>query len=130
MRSIGSWVRPLGTALAGSDSIRIASDSHVLLESSRSSLHRTWSELTFRMQSLRDNPECTVQEYDRLTDLSDPGLSGKLTFDPTINPATQTILGGTRPRVAILREQGVNGHMEMAAAFDRAGFPSGGCDDV
>ena len=119
---LGSWVQPLGTVLAGGDSIRIASDTDVLLESSRSSLHRIWSELTFRMQSLRDNPECTVQEYDRLTDLSDPGLSDKLTFDPAVNPATQAILGGTRPRVAILREQGVNGHMEMAAAFDRAGF--------
>ncbi len=119
---IGSWVRPLGAVSAGNDSIRIAGNGEVLLESSRSSLHRTWSELTYRMQGLRDNPDSTVQEYERLQDLSDPGLSAELTFDLASNPATQAILGGARPRVAILREQGVNGHMEMAAAFDRAGF--------
>ena len=119
---IGSWVRPLGAVSAGNDSIRIACNGEVLLESSRSSLHRTWSELTYRMQGLRDNPDSTVQEYERLQDLSDPGLSAELTFDLASNPATHAILSGARPRVAILREQGVNGHMEMAAAFDRAGF--------
>lgn len=119
---IGAWVRPIGSAVNGGDSIRIVGNHAVLLETSRTGLHEIWSELTSRMQGLRDNPKCTAQEYDRLKDLSDPGLSATLTFDPVQNPATRAILGGSRPRVAILREQGVNGHMEMAAAFDRAGF--------
>ena len=119
---IGACIRPIGSAVNGGDLIRIVGNETVLLETSRTGLHRVWSDLTSRMQGLRDNPECTVQEYDRLRDLSDPGLSATLTFDPVQNPATRAILGGTRPRVAILREQGVNGHMEMAAAFDRAGF--------
>ena len=74
------------------------------------------------MQGLRDHPACAAEEYGRLNDLSDPGLSVSLTFDPVCNPATRAILGGIRPRMAILREQGVNGQIEMAAAFDRAGF--------
>jgi len=119
---IGGWVRPVGSVVKGGNSIRIAGNGSVLLQTSRTGLHEIWSELTSRMQGLRDNPKCTIQEHDRLKDLSDPGLSAVLTFDPANNPATRAILGGTRPRVAILREQGVNGHMEMAAAFDRAGF--------
>jgi len=119
---IGAWVRPVGSVVNEPDSIRIICNDTVLLQESRAGLHQTWSELTSRMQGLRDNPECTVQEFDRLKDLSDPGLSATLTFDPARNPATRAILGGHRPRVAVLREQGVNGHMEMAAAFDRAGF--------
>jgi phosphoribosylformylglycinamidine synthase len=74
------------------------------------------------MQELRDNPQCALEEYARLRDLSDPGLSASPAFDPEYNPATKAILSGKRPRIAILREQGVNGQMEMAAAFDRAGF--------
>ena len=119
---IGAWVRPVGSVIDGSDHIRIVGNDTVLLEASRAGLHQAWSELTSRMQGLRDNPECTVQEVGRLKDLSDPGLSATLTFDPAHNPATRAILGGQRPRLAVLREQGVNGHMEMAAAFDRAGF--------
>jgi phosphoribosylformylglycinamidine synthase len=72
------------------------------------------------MQALRDNPECAREEYDRLIAPDDPGLSLVLTFAET-SPA---ILTGKKPRVAILREQGVNGQVEMAAAFDRAGFES------
>jgi phosphoribosylformylglycinamidine synthase len=70
------------------------------------------------MQTLRDNPECARQEYDRILDPSDPGLSVQLTFEEkNIEVSTKA-----KPRVAILREQGVNGQVEMAAAFDRAGF--------
>jgi len=74
------------------------------------------------MQSIRDNPDCAQQEYDSILDESDPGLHAHLTFD--INDASRTafINKGIRPNVAILREQGVNGQIEMAAAFDRAGF--------
>jgi phosphoribosylformylglycinamidine synthase len=87
-----------------------------------SALQRTWSETTWRMQSLRDNPDCARQEYDRLLDATDPGLHASLSFDPAEDVAAPFIGRGARPRIAILREQGVNGQIEMAAAFDRAGF--------
>ena len=89
---------------------------------SRVNLHRRWSETTFHMQSLRDHPECAQQEYDGLLDESDPGLSMVPTFDPEEDVAAPLIATGARPRVAVLREQGVNSQVEMAAAFHRAGF--------
>ena len=91
-------------------------------------LRRAWSETTYRMQALRDNPETARQEYDMALDETDPGMTYKLTFDPEAAPAQpRRAKGGkrgrrARPRVAILREQGVNGHVEMAAAFALAGF--------
>ncbi len=119
---LGQWARAIGGPGGAIDTVRISTDSQVLLEARRSQLHRTWSELSSRMQGLRDHPACAAEEYGRLNDLSDPGLSVSLTFDPACNPATRAILGGIRPRMAILREQGVNGQIEMAAAFERAGF--------
>jgi phosphoribosylformylglycinamidine synthase len=101
--------------------LHIASGAAVLLDESRIDLHRAWSETTWRMQSLRDNPECARQEYDRLLG-DDPGLHAVLTFEPGADIAAPYISLGSRPRVAVLREQGVNGQVEMAAAFDRAGF--------
>ena len=91
------------------------------------SLHRSWSETTYRMQSLRDNPVSAKQEYDRLLDRDDTGLFVDITFDADelIHAAYVNI--GTKPRMAILREQGVNGQIEMAAAFHRAEFE---CIDV
>jgi phosphoribosylformylglycinamidine synthase len=88
----------------------------------RAELHRAWSEVTHQIQRMRDNPVCADQEYDRLLDEGDPGLHAHLTFDPAQDVAAPFIAAGARPRVAILREQGVNGQQEMAAAFDRAGF--------
>ncbi len=115
-------------------------------------LKRLWSETTYRMQQLRDNPNCAQQEYDRILDAADPGLHVKLTYDPNESPhplhprklsrsrlrereaepspacgrgqgeGLRVNLNLSRPKIAILREQGVNGHVEMAAAFDRAGF--------
>ena len=119
---LGQWARAIGGPGGAIDTVRISTGSQVLLEARRSQLHRTWSELSSRMQGLRDHPACAAEEYERLNDLSDPGLSVSLTFDPACNPATRAILGGIRPRMAILREQGVNGQIEMAAAFERAGF--------
>ncbi len=110
----------IGTPAAG-DLIRIECDGAEIYRASRTELHRKWSATTFRMQSLRDNPECARQEYDRILDLADPGMSPHLTFDSALDVAAPFI-GRSRPRVAILREQGVNGQIEMAAAFDRAGF--------
>jgi len=89
---------------------------------SRTNLHRVWSETSFHLQRLRDNPQCAQEEHDRLLDIVDPGLSASLTFDPNDKIAAPYIGRGERPRVAILREQGVNGQLEMAAAFDRVGF--------
>jgi phosphoribosylformylglycinamidine synthase len=83
-------------------------------------LRRTWSETTYQMQKLRDNPACAQQEYDRILDAKDAGLHVKLTYDANENVAPALHL--SRPKMAILREQGVNGQVEMAAAFDRAGF--------
>jgi len=88
-------------------------------------LRRMWSETTYQMQKLRDNPACAQQEYDRILDAKDPGLHVKLTYD--VNDGIAPALLASRPKMAILREQGVNGHVEMAAAFDRAGFH---CVDV
>jgi phosphoribosylformylglycinamidine synthase len=82
-------------------------------------LQRAWSETSYRMQRLRDNPECAQEEYDRILDAGDPGLSFQLGFEvKSLNVNSEK----TRPRVAILREQGVNSQVEMAAAFTRAGF--------
>jgi phosphoribosylformylglycinamidine (FGAM) synthase-like amidotransferase family enzyme len=95
-----------------------------VLREKRVDLQRAWSETSYQMQTLRDNPSCAQQEFDRILDTTDPGLTPKVTFDPQddFTKVYQDISG--RPRVAILREQGVNSHYEMAAAFDRAGFAS------
>ncbi|KAI1391215.1 phosphoribosylformylglycinamidin [Hypoxylon trugodes] len=92
----------------------------------RREIQQWWAKTSFEMQKLRDNPSCAESEYSTILDQSDPGLSYRLTFDPsdTILPLTASITGlfGKNPRVAILREQGVNGHTEMAFAFKAAGF--------
>ncbi len=102
----------------------IAAGGAQIFSADRIELHRAWSETTFHMQRLRDNPQCAQQEYDRILDAGDPGIAPRLTFDPAVDVAAPFANRGTRPRIAILREQGVNGQVEMAAAFDRAGFES------
>ncbi len=111
----------LGTPTAA-DEVRIACGGRVLLAEPRTALHRLWSETTWQMQTLRDNPASAQEEYDRVLDTGDPGLRPVLTFDPAEDVAAPFVSTGARPRVAVLREQGVNGQVEMAAAFDRAGF--------
>ena len=81
-----------------------------------------WWETSYRIQSLRDHPDCAAQEKQLVLDPRNPGLSVQLTYDRNDNIAAPMIATGVRPRIAILREQGVNGQVEMAAAFDRAGF--------
>jgi len=103
-------------------SLLIRSSGKKVYEESGIALQRVWSETTYQMQKLRDNADLAQQEFDRLLDAGDPGLHAKLAFDPSEDVAAPFIGKGTRPRVAILREQGVNGQIEMAAAFDRAGF--------
>ncbi len=103
--------------------IQIKKD-EILFGDSRTNLHRMWSETTYQMQSLRDNPACAQQEYDRILNDADAGMQPHLTFDINDNIAAPYFNTGARPSMAILREQGVNGQTEMAAAFDRAGFNS------
>jgi phosphoribosylformylglycinamidine synthase len=88
-----------------------------LFSESVHALLQTWSELSYRMQALRDNPECAREEYESLADTADPGLSFGVRYEVEAPAVT-----GKRPRIAVLREQGVNGQVEMAAAFDAAGF--------
>ncbi len=93
-----------------------------VLANTRTHYRTVWAETTFQMQSLRDNPECAKQEFDAKFNADDKGLNVALSFDINEDIAADLIAKGERPRVAILREQGVNSHVEMAAAFTRAGF--------
>ncbi|MEH6367088.1 MAG: phosphoribosylformylglycinamidine synthase [Pseudomonas marincola] len=88
----------------------------------RRMLQREWSSTSYQIQRLRDNAECADQEFDALLEEDNPGLSAKLGFDVNENISAPYIKKGLRPQIAVLREQGVNGQVEMAAAFDRAGF--------
>jgi phosphoribosylformylglycinamidine synthase len=94
----------------------------VLVDEARTELHRAWSATTHALQRLRDNPVAADEEYARILDVDDKGLSPHLTFDPGDDIAAPYLATRARPAIAILREQGVNGQVEMAAAFDRAGF--------
>jgi len=114
-------VRTIGRVTT-SDSISFAVAGRTVLSATRTEFRRAWSETTFRMQSLRDNPACAEEDNRRATDPEDPGLHARLTFDPAQDIAAPVILRGARPAIAILREQGVNSQLEMAAAFHRAGF--------
>ncbi|MBU1214371.1 MAG: phosphoribosylformylglycinamidine synthase [Gammaproteobacteria bacterium] len=111
-----------------SGTLNVMRNKQTIYEENAIALRRMWSETTYQMQKLRDNPTCAQQEYDRILDAKDPGLHVKLSYDVNENIlSTQhsTLSTGlTRPKMAVLREQGVNGHVEMAAAFDRAGFQS------
>ncbi len=106
----------------GRDEISFTRNAKAVFKEKRSVLQRAWSETTFRMQQLRDNPECAQEEHDRLLDAQDPGISFALSYDPAEDIAAPFIARGARPRVAVLREQGVNSQVEMAAGFHRAGF--------
>lgn len=103
------------------DQVRVTLFEEPLLETTRQITQRTWAETSYRMQALRDNPECAKNEFDNLLDSRDPGLSAAPTFD--INEdISAPYVNTTKPAMAVLREQGVNGQVEMAWAFDKAGF--------
>ena len=108
------------------DTIRFSRDGVEVLANSRTYYRTTWAKTTYQMQSLRDNPTCAQQEHDVKFDTEDPGLNVDLTFDINEDIVADLIArdatNHSAPKVAILREQGVNSHVEMAAAFDRAGF--------
>ena len=121
MAGLGAMTHRIGAVVPG-QTVRVTAGDREIYTASRVDLHRAWAELSFAMQSRRDNPDCAREEYDALFDDTDPGLSASLTYPATEDHAAPFIATGVRPRIAILREQGVNGQYEMAAAFDRAGF--------
>jgi phosphoribosylformylglycinamidine synthase len=117
---LGDCLHVIGEATAG-DAIVIRRGEETCLADSRQRLQQLWARTSYEMQSLRDHPDCAREEYERITG-PDAGLSAQLTFDPAEDICAPYIASGVRPPVAILREQGVNGQVEMAAAFHRAGF--------
>ena len=102
--------------------VRVHRDGAVLVEWRWDVLFDAWWSVSHAMQRLRDNPESADEELAAVRRFDAPGLRPKLTFDAADDIAAPYIATGARPRVAILREQGVNGQIEMASAFDRAGF--------
>jgi phosphoribosylformylglycinamidine synthase len=102
--------------------IEFTRDAKTIYSQPRAALHRLWSETSWRIARLRDNPACADAEYDRILDETDPGISPKITFDLADNVAAPFLATGVRPRVAILREQGVNSHIETAYVMHQAGF--------
>jgi phosphoribosylformylglycinamidine synthase len=114
-------VHELGRPVQGSR-LKLTVEGRTVMDESLPELQRLWSETSHAVQRLRDNPDCADQELDHLADWGHEGLKPRLTFSQDDNPAAPMISSGARPPVAILREQGVNGHVEMAAAFDLAGF--------
>jgi len=101
--------------------LTVRSGEDVVLELDRATMQREWSEMSYRIQELRDNPATAKEEFARVLDNRDPGLNVELSFDPGDDIA-RPLRGSPKPRIAILREQGVNSQNEMAAAFMRAGF--------
>ncbi len=122
----GARVVPIGRALAGAQ-IRVHHGGKVVVNDTRHALRARWSHVTGAIATRRDDPTCAAEEHAARLDPDAPGLTAHLTFDPTNAPPRDQIPGGPpptgpSPRVAILREQGVNGQTEMAAAFTQAGF--------
>jgi phosphoribosylformylglycinamidine synthase len=118
---LGDVVCDLGQAVPGKE-LNLTCGGEVILRESLPDLQKLWSEASHAIQRLRDNPDCADQELDGLGNWDHAGMNPRLSFDASENPAAAMISTGARPGVAILREQGVNGHVEMAAAFDQAGF--------
>jgi len=119
-------LRPIGQ-LRTDDQLVIEREGEEIFRASRSALRARWSETSFAMQTLRDEPKSAAEEYALAQSASDPGMKFMVTFDPNDNvagPLLDSVVLHERPKMAILREQGVNGQVEMAAAFDRAGFDS------
>jgi phosphoribosylformylglycinamidine synthase len=118
---LGHYSHVIGT-LNDSDQVIFTHDTLSVFSDRRVNLQRAWSETSFRLQALRDNSECAQEEFDALLDTTDLGIQCRTTFDINEDIAAPYITRGVRPRVAILREQGVNGQIEMAVAFHHAGF--------
>ena len=104
------------------DRLRVLRGGQVVFDEARVTLQSAWARTSYEMARLRDNPVCAEQEFARHADAGDPGLHYAPGFNLDADIAAPFIASGKRPRVAVLREQGVNGQVEMAAAFDAAGF--------
>jgi phosphoribosylformylglycinamidine synthase len=111
----------IGEPVTGDD-IHFFYEGNDVLSNTRSHYQSLWANTSYQIQSLRDNSECAKQEYQRIRDKKDSGMFVDLSFDINEDIAAPYINNKAKPRIAILREQGVNGQLEMAAAFDRAGF--------
>ena len=107
----------LGSITPKEDKLVIYNNDQLVLHENRLKLQQSWCNISYSMQKMRDNPECAQSEF-KLLENTNTGLFAKLSFDIKQVPALRL----TKPRIAILREQGVNGHVEMAAAFVKAGF--------
>jgi phosphoribosylformylglycinamidine synthase len=118
---LGGHVHRIGRPVSG-HSITLRRGGETLLAADRFVLRAAWSDTTWRLQGLRDDSTCADEEHAARLDADDPGLTASLSFDAADDIAAPFVARGARPRVAILREQGVNGQVEMAAAFTRAGF--------
>ena len=114
---LGACTHAIGTTNTA-DEVRIWRNAKTVFSAPRCDLQRTWSEVSYQIARLRDDPTCAQEEFDTLLDAGNPGLSAQLNSAPK----APFVAAGPRPKIAILREQGVNGHVEMAAAFERAGF--------
>jgi phosphoribosylformylglycinamidine synthase len=118
---LGDCVAVIGQPV-NSNKVAVRYNDAPVFEGERSELHRLWAKTSYEIQRLRDNAQCAEQEFAGLLQEDNPGLSAKLTFDVNQDISAPYIRTGVRPQIAVLREQGVNGQVEMAAAFDRAGF--------
>ena len=101
--------------------ITINNGKQVVFSRERADLHSIWAETSYQMQALRDNPQCAAEEHEQIK-ADRYGMKPQVGFDAQLDIAAPYIKSGVRPRVAILREQGVNSHVEMAFAFHKAGF--------
>ncbi|MBV7485681.1 phosphoribosylformylglycinamidine synthase [Bordetella sp. BOR01] len=108
--------------LNDADTVEFFRDGKKVWSEPRANLGHAWSEASYRIMARRDNPACAQAELDTWQDVADPGLAPRVAFDPQEDVAAPFIATGKRPRVAILREQGCNSQVEMAWAFDTAGF--------
>lgn len=118
---LADCVFELGQPQAGNQ-VRFELAGQVVFEAERTQLQRAWAETSYQIQRIRDNADCAQQEFDTILDDNDPGLSVTLSYDLNEDVAAPYIATGVKPKVAVLREQGSNGHIELAAAFERAGF--------
>jgi phosphoribosylformylglycinamidine synthase len=123
LKNAGLSAIDIGT-LSGNDHIQFKVNGNTVLDEARADLLSAWVETSHHIARLRDNPACADQEFTRYRDAADPGLHYALTYDASENIAAPYMATGKRPRVAVLREQGINGQVEMAAAFHQAGFES------
>jgi phosphoribosylformylglycinamidine synthase len=118
---LGEIVQVIGS-LNPDDRINLSFDDEEVYSETRTQLQRWWAQTSYEIQALRDNAECARQEFDGLLEADNRGLHAELSYDINEDVAAPMIATGVRPQIAVLREQGVNGQIEMAAAFDRAGF--------